>query len=77
MTSTLSKSEKEKFEREISGLKIILSDALTFQKTNLLNFNGKEIENYARYFLDIIARFRYNTESLIILLQPFQNKNLY
>jgi hypothetical protein len=71
MTSTLSNEDKERFKNEILGLTSVLKLTLEFQKQCLMSFNGKTLENYSKYFLDILARFRYNTETLVYLQIPF------
>lgn len=71
MIETLSKEDKERFLNEVSGLKKILKQILQFYKKNLSLFNGLQTKNYTAYLLNIIARFRYNCESLEHLMDPF------
>lgn len=71
MTETLSKEDKERFLKEASQLKQLLTNILDFYKKNLILFNGKQTKHYSAYLLDIIARFRYNCESLVNLMDPF------
>lgn len=71
MTPTLTQQEKERFKKEIDGLKDVLSDTLLFAKRNLVQFNGLQTENFTHYFLDIFARFQYNCEGLLNLLDSF------
>lgn len=71
MTPTLTEKEKVKYKKDIEGLKDILSQALPFFKKNLVLFNGQTTENFTHYFLDIMARFRYNSEGLLSLMDSF------
>jgi len=71
MTSTLTAQEKKKFDKEIEALKDILTSTLGFAKKNLMLFNGVTLINYTCYFLDIFARFRYNCEGLLNLMDSF------
>lgn len=73
MTSTLTEKEKEQFASEVDGLSDILFRTLDFLKINLVLFNKRQTENFSHYFLDILARFRYNIEGLSTLLDSFHN----
>jgi hypothetical protein len=71
MTELLSKEDKERFLKEVSGLKQILKNIVEIYKKNLLLFNKTRTNHYSAYLLDIIARFRYNSESLENLMDVF------
>jgi hypothetical protein len=71
MTPTLTQKERDKFKKDIEGLKEILAGILLFSKDNLVKFNGRRTENYTAYFLNIFTRFRINTEGLLNLMDPF------
>jgi len=73
MTSTLTREEKERFAKEIEGLKEILIQTLNFYKKNLMLFHQRRTENFTNYFLDIIGRFRYNIEGLSAIMDSFHN----
>ena len=72
MTSLLTEQEKVRFYKEIETLKQSLENILEFSASNLILFNGRQTENFSSYFLDIFARFRYNCEGLINLLNAFK-----
>lgn len=72
MTKTMSEEERIRFATEIESLKITLITVLHFYKINLRLFNGIKTANYSQYFLEIVARFRYNSEGLLNLLDSFE-----
>jgi hypothetical protein len=73
MTSTLTEEERVRFSKDIEELKKILFKTLSFFKKNLMLFNNRNTENFTHYFLDIFARFRYNSEGLLALMDSFHN----
>lgn len=73
MTATLSPEERELFGKQIQCLEEVLRDTLYFYQKNLVLFNGRTTQNYTHYFLQILARFRFNCEGLLNLMHPFHN----
>ncbi len=71
MTNLLPPLEKAEFENDIHFLISLLADIVELLKINLTLFNAKEVKNYSKSLLDIVARFRYNTESISNLMDAF------
>ena len=78
MTETLSCKNQEVFFKDLEEINESLIKFIETSKINLISYNDIALKGHSKCFLDIVVRFRFNSESLLALLpifkQDYRNK---